>query len=428
MRWLRERRHDASIARAPAGLENDSVTHDRYSQRLVSLAVWGHQTVAGLPPPLRRVVRAGIRRVLKLRSAQAAASAVLRARFLVDTRSNDDFINDAYQLALGRPADKSGTQFYGDMLRSGTRRAQVLFLIAMSEESVNRRLAESFAMQDLRELRPDRYQTTGAIDGRSVAVFEVEGPDDFDWLEKSILEYGYYEKPGIWTLGIDEDKRRMAELLALFRPDRCLEIGCSSGAILSGLHARGVAVEGIEISAMAIRRADPDVRNRIHCGDLLSLELPATYDLVYGLDVFEHLNPNRMDAYLGRVAALTAVGGFVFVNVPTWGADSVYGTIWEPYLPEWIEDVAANRLFRHIEVDEKGYPVLGHLVWASSLWWEERFTAAGLRREPDVESALHRRFDAEFDGTPARKAFYVFSRGAERDRVHQLVGACEPAP
>jgi SAM-dependent methyltransferase len=369
-----------------------------------------------------------MRRILKLRTAQAVASAALCARFLVDTRSNDDFIDNAYRLALGRPADKSGTQFYGDMLKAGTGREKVFLLIATSEESINRRLADSFVMQDLQQLRPDRYRKIGAADGRAVSVFEVEGPQDFDWLEQSILEYGYYEKPGIWTLGIDEDKRRMAELLSLFNPTRCLEIGCSSGAVLSCLYDRGISAEGIEISAMAIRRADPQIRNRIHCGDLLSLDLPATYDLVYGLDIFEHFNPNRMDAYLSRVAAMTAKGGLVFVNVPTWGADRVYGTIWDPYLPEWIEDVAANRLFRHIEVDEKGYPVLGHLVWAGSRWWEERFSAAGLRRETDVESALHRRFDASLDGTPARKAFYVFSRDAERDRVREIVSACESSP
>jgi 2-polyprenyl-3-methyl-5-hydroxy-6-metoxy-1,4-benzoquinol methylase len=390
-------------------------------------AVWARQMVEALPPPLRRAARAAIRRLLKLWGLRAVASA-RPGRFLVDTRSNDAFINDAYQLAFGRPADKSGTQFYGEMLRSGMGRDRVLLLIATSEESINRRLAESFAMQDLRQLRPDRYQEIRATNGHLVPVFEVEGPDDLDWLEKSILEYGYYEKPGIWTLGVDEDKRRMAELLALFSPERCLEIGCSSGAVLSCLHDRGVAAEGIEISAMAIRRADAEVRDRIHCGDLLSLDLPTAYDLVYGLDVFEHFNPNRMDAYLGRVATLTAVGGFVFVNVPTWGADPVYGTIWEPYLREWIDDVAANRLFRHIEVDDKGYPVMGHLVWAGSKWWEERFSAAGLRRELQVEKALHRRFDTPFEETPARKAFYVFSRDAEPDRVHQLVEACEQAP
>jgi hypothetical protein len=90
-----------------------------------------------------------------------------------------------------------------------------------------------------------------------------------------------------------------------------------------------------------------------------------------------------------------------------------------------MDDVVANRLFRHIEVDDKGYPVLGHLVWAGSEWWEERFAAAGLHREPDVERALHRRFDAELEETSARKAFYVFSRDADAPRVQEIIAACE---
>jgi SAM-dependent methyltransferase len=362
---------------------------------------------------------------VKLRATGAGAWQRLRTRLHIDTRSDDAFIDDAYKLALGRPADKSGTAFYGGMLRSGLARDRVLWLIAMSEESVNRRLAETFVMQDLRELRPEQYEQAVTTDGRTVPVFTVRTGDDLDWLEHSILEHGYYEKPGIWTLGVDEDKRRMAEMLALFRPQRCLEIGCSSGAVVSGLRASGVAAEGIEISSMAIRRADAEVRPFIHCGDVLSLELAGTYELVYGLDVFEHFNPNRMDDYLNRVAALTAPGGFVFANVPTWGEDRVYGTIWAPYLPDWIEDVEANRLFRRIEVDELGYPVLGHLVWASSPWWEERFAAAGLHRQTDVEHALHRRFDAELDATPARKAFYVFSRDADTSRVRDVIKACD---
>ncbi len=338
--------------------------------------------------------------------------------------SNDDFIDHCYRLALGRPADSSGKRFYRGMLESGVGRDEVVYRISTSDESINRLLAASFVMQDLRELRPDRFRDAVATDGKPVPVFDVESAEDFDWLEHAILEYGYYEKPGIWSLGVDEDKRRMAAMLSLLRPQRCLEIGCSSGAVVSCLLERGIAAEGVEISAMAIRRAAPETRQHIHHADLLTLELPRSFDLVYGLDVFEHFNPNRLDEYLACVAALTSPGGLVFVNVPTWGEDRVYGTIWEPYLSSWQDDLARNRLFRSIEVDAAGYPVLGHLVWAGSRWWEERFEEAGLHREPEVERALHQRFDAELAETPARKAFYVFSRAADSSRLDEVIAGC----
>ena len=52
---------------------------------------------------------------------------------------------------------------------------------------------------------------------------------------------------------------------------------------------------------MAIARADPRVCQHILHGDLLSVDLQPGYDLIVGLDVFAHLNPNRFDAYLARL-------------------------------------------------------------------------------------------------------------------------------
>ena len=338
-----------------------------------------------------------------------------------DVRSDEAFIDDAYRLVLRRPADASGTAFYGAMLQAGTSRDEVLVRLALSEESMNRVLADSFVIQNLRELRPESYEDIRGAGGDTTRVFTVRDASDFDWLEQCILEYDYYEKPGIWTLAIDDDKRTMAELLSSFSPRRALEIGCSSGAVLACLDDRGVRAEGVEISAAAIRRAPATVRSSIHRGDLLTLDLPQPYDLVFGLDIFEHFNPNRLDAYIGRVAKLTEPGGFVFANVPTWGEDPVYGTIWQPQLQSWIEDVKHNRLFRQIEVDDDGYPLHGHLVWAGSSWWEERFVTAGLHREQEVERALHARFDGRLRATPARMAFYVFSQGAPAGRVHEVV-------
>ena len=347
-----------------------------------------------------------------------------RVRSLVDLRSDEAFLRDAYRLTLHREADPSGLSSNAALLRQGMSRDEVLVRLALSEESMNRVLAERFQIQSLRELRPDRYESVRTLRGEPETVFAVREPADFDWLEHCILEYDYYEKPGIWTLGIDNDKRTMAELLSCLRPDRALEVGCSSGAVISGLLDRDIDAEGVEISAAAIRQAEPRVRPRIHRGDLLDIGVRGGYDLVFGLDIFEHFNPNRLDTYIARVTELTQPGGFVFANVPTFGEDRVYGTIWEPHIPSWNDDIAANRLFRHLEVDDDGYPMHGHLVWAGSAWWEQLFTSNGLRREIAIEQALHARFDAVLRATPARRAFYVFSRDAAPSRVDQVITAC----
>ena len=80
-------------------------------------------------------------------------------------------------------------------------------------------------------------------------------------------------------------------------------------------------------SSAASRRPD-----RIHQGDLLTLPLAGPFDLVYGLDIFEHLNPNRLDDYLARVAALLADGGYLYAALPAFGDDPVFGLVFPMYL------------------------------------------------------------------------------------------------
>lgn len=363
-------------------------------------------------------------RTLLWRVRRRGRGAAERVRSAMDMRSDEAFVRDAYRLTLHREADPSGVASYGALLRQGMSRDEVLVRLALSEESMNRVLAARFQIQNLRELRPEMYESVRTLRGGAETVFAAREPADFDWLEHCILEYDYYEKPGIWTLGIDNDKRTMAELLSCLRPHRALEVGCSSGAVISGLLDRDIDTEGVEISAAAIRQAEPRVRTRIHKGDLLDVTVGAGYDLVFGLDIFEHFNPNRLNTYVARVTELTQPGGFVFANVPTFGEDRVYGTIWEPHIPSWVDDIAANRLFHHLEVDDDGYPMHGHLVWAGSPWWEQLFTSTGLRRETGIEQALHRRFDTVLQATPARRAFYVFSRDAASSRVDQVIAAC----
>ncbi len=275
---------------------------------------------------------------------------------------------------------------------------------------------------DIRPFRPDSYvERTPLWSGPDLLGFEARGPADFDWVERMILTHGYYEHQGVWDLGLSSDKQAMAEIMAAFDPGRGLEIGCSTGAVLHYLRAHGVPGEGVEISRLAIERAFPDVRERIHQGDLLTLPLTGPYDLVYGLDIFEHLNPNRLDDYLARVTALLADGGYLYAALPAFGDDPVFGLIFPMYLREWYGDVARARPFHLLHVDGKGYPLNGHLVWADSHWWVTQFERHGLRRVEAIERAVHQRYDRFFTSHgPARKAFYVFAK-SERPEVSEAI-------
>lgn len=355
-------------------------------------------------------------------SPEGIVRAARRHGFVVDERSDSEFVGDLYREVLEREADASGRAWLEGLLDGGASRQTVTFVLASSEESLNRQWAARSHIQDLRELRPDSFAHVTSTDGTEHEVFRVGAPEDVDWMESSILEFGYYEKPGIWSLELDDDKRRMGALLGTFAPTRALEIGCSSGAVLSALAQQGVDADGLEISRMAIQRADPVVRPRIIRGDLLDVELEPGYDLVFGLDVFEHLNPNRLDAYLARLWQVLAPDGLVFVNSPAFGEDPVYGTVFPLDLASWQEDAAAERPFREWLVDADGYPAHGHLVWAASSWWTSTFAAAGFHRQVRVEQAVHRVHDADFETESlARKAFFVFSTAEVSARADAVV-------
>jgi hypothetical protein len=336
--------------------------------------------------------------------------------------SDRAFLERAYREILGREIDQDGFDYFAKALRAGEPRWAVIQGLARSDE-LARRLAPSAAVRSIRGLRPGRYRRDEDVrDGSPVDVFEAGGDEDLDWLESRILEDGYYERPGVWNLGVDTDKRVAAEMLASFAPERGLEIGCASGAVLECLRELGFRAEGVEISRLALARALPGVRDRIHAGDLLDLRLAPGYDLVFGLDVFEHLGPRRLDATLERVASLLAGGGHVFANVPAIGDDLVFGTVFPAHLRAWTAEGGPGRRFLTLPVDEHGYPLHGHLVWADSPWWVARFEAHGLRREVGIERALHRKYDAYLDRRSLpRKAFYVFSNDGGEDRRRAIL-------
>jgi hypothetical protein len=200
-------------------------------------------------------------------------------------------------------------------------------------------------------------------------------------------------------------------MIASFAPAAALELGTAAGAVLECLDDLGITAEGVEISAMAIAKAADRVRPRIHQGDLLALDLPAKYDLVFGLDVFEHLNPNKLDAYIARMAAITRDDGLLFCNIPAFGDDEVFGTVFPFYLAAWETEARDGGLLRSLHVEETGYPIHGHLTWATAPWWVRRFEAAGFVRDVEIERAFHGKYDGYMrKRSPARCAYFVFGK------------------
>jgi len=338
---------------------------------------------------------------------------------------DEAFVGDAYRALLDREPDPEGLATSLDALAGGLSRTDILRRIVGSDEYRQQALPRYFPLVDLRAIRPDRY-TDFQGDGFEVVLFRAEGPEDFDWIESAILDGGYYDKPGVWGFSINTDKRVMAELVASLEPTRVLELGCATGPVLQCLHEQGIEVAGVEISKAAIDSAFPDVRGRIHQANATDFELPSSFDVIFGLDIFEHLNPNRLTLCLKRIEAHLEPGGFVFANIPAFGHDPVFGEVFPIYVDDWLADGQREVHYRTLHCDRLGYPMNGHLIWAHTDWWVRQFEDVGLTRQPGIEAALHGRYDADLQTTPARRSFYVFAKDAppaDVARIQQTIAA-----
>lgn len=355
-----------------------------------------------------------------MRSAvERIATAVNQLGRMVDSSGQTVFdvrqvVDALYRGILGRAPDEGGLAGYLDALNRGTPLPDVVASFVASQEFRSRgesaRRDIGYPLPDLTAMRPESY--TRLNDGTS--LYWATRDEDFRRIEGLIREHRYYESFGVWNPEIDLDKRVTAAIVRGLEARSCLELGCFSGAVLSVLAASGVEVCGVELSHLAMVLALPDVHRHIRFGDLLALDFDRRYDVVLAMDIFEHLNPLDLDRYIQRVASLMEPHGLLYLNSPMFGVDDVFGTAAQPYRPEW-RAAGEQDYWRHLHCDAKGWPLHGHLVWASPRWWEALFARNGLERDRDAERSVHGRLRGFFDRVaPARRSLFVLRRAGQR--------------
>ncbi len=337
--------------------------------------------------------------------------------------SDEEFLDEVYQKFLKREIDAVGRDNYLKHLEAGRTRIDIIRDIVNSEEFVNKIIRDHIRLPSIKVEKPDQYQLAHDIyANQDIWVFKVKEMEDFDWLEKKIRENGYYEQPGVWSLQINEDKQLLADFISIFRPEKTLEIGCANGPLMKCLKDRGLYSEGIDISKSAIAKAYPEIRENIHLGDLLEISLPSSYDMVLGMDIFEHYNPNKLKDYISETYNLLDDGGYLFCNIPAFEKDPVFGEVFKKYIKEWEEDSLKNRCFRTVHVDDEGYPKNGHLIGASSTWWVEQFESAGFKREIEIEIIAHKKYDEAMKRILiARTTFYIFSKNPHPGKNSEII-------
>jgi SAM-dependent methyltransferase len=105
---------------------------------------------------------------------------------------------------------------------------------------------------------------------------------------------------------------------------RGLYVGCGNGRNLLPLLDAGLDLTGLDISPRAIaqlRARRPDRAARLITGDLAALPRAARYDLVVGIQVFQHGTRAQAHQHLAAAAARLRPGGLLCLRVNAAGTD-----------------------------------------------------------------------------------------------------------
>jgi SAM-dependent methyltransferase len=342
------------------------------------------------------------------------------------TLSPEEVVSALYEGIFRRRADPSGSAAYLNALLNGYSLSKIIEEMIASDEFRNVRgsnVLPVITLPDLTSLYPEKYHKSNS--GPPIFIADVD--DDFRFLERLIIEHRYYDSLGVWSPAIDLDKQITAAIVEGLGARRCVELGCFTGPVLSLLADRGIEATGVEVSHLAFLLAYPNIRNKIRYGDLLSVDLDSSCDVFLAMDVLEHLSPLRIDEYIARIAKMISSEGFVYLNSPMFGADRVFGTPFEAYLSEW-QRVGDASFWRHLHCDDIGWPMHGHLIWASPNWWERQFSNHGLVRDHAIEEVLHETLASFFERAPARRSLFVLKRAQNigpqdetRDRIRVVL-------
>lgn len=82
-----------------------------------------------------------------------------------------------------------------------------------------------------------------------------------------------------------------------------LDVGCAQGLLMRPFHERGIDVQGVEISDVAVEYLPESLKPRVKIGDFSKAS--GTYDLVCCIEVAEHINPTRSQELVNKLCALS---------------------------------------------------------------------------------------------------------------------------
>ncbi len=146
-------------------------------------------------------------------------------------------------------------------------------------------------------------------------VFVPEGEDS----EKLLEQYREMVDPGY--LKEEAGRRKTAQLVLKKceayqkKGQALLDIGCSAGFFLDEARKKGWQVQGVELSAWAVKYAREQLNLEVHSSTLKQAKLSSNfYDIIVLHDTIEHItNPRQM---LIEIRRILKPDGVVYINTP----------------------------------------------------------------------------------------------------------------
>ena len=121
---------------------------------------------------------------------------------------------------------------------------------------------------------------------------------------------------GLYEINTRPHGSQMRLLALLDRPQRVLDVGCSTGYLAERLQQRGATVVGLEMDERAAELARRFC-SAVHVGDVETMELPfepGSFDAIVCGDLVEHLRDPQ--AFLERLRPLLRPGGRLVLSTP----------------------------------------------------------------------------------------------------------------
>lgn len=174
-------------------------------------------------------------------------------------------------------------------------------------------------------------------------------------------------------------------LVRIFAPRTAFDAGCAMGMLVESLWDRGVAAQGIDVSAYALSCVRPDMRAHCRYGSIAD-GVEGRFDIVTCIEVLEHLPPETTAVAVANLCRLSDT--IVFSSSPGDFDEPTHVNVRPPL--EWVRLFARNGFRADLTV-EANFIAPHALVFRRADRYDDGEIEAFVARQAALRTALGER-------------------------------------